>query len=277
VALESEGYEGIIALYDIQTGQRIARLTKPSGRYTYSIHDAAGLICTCVVGRDDKKLLQLWELETGKLVRQREISTADSLFWPIAFSEDGTHLYETTNPKPTIFRVSDLRELDVNEGQPYHVVYATVGTFWSGYKAGTTIWQIDREPPRTYPQLRISEGDWLVMNPDCDRVLVCGERPTVDLWDLKTDRHIAQLQSPGELDWAGFDYTGQAISVRSKTHLSIYNALSGQPIVQNLHEPADGMVSYNPAQHQIHIWTSKGEVLRYTEGRSYCGYFVPVK
>lgn len=277
IAIATEGDRNVLRLYDTISGKELSTLTDPDddSRH-FTVSGLTKKIATVSLGEGPGLLLQLWDLDTGKFLRQTSLPEQISPSRSPIFSPDGQHLVleGSVSDSVWVFDVSDL--VPVHEQPGLHLVYPTVHgspvVYWPDDN-DVQLWKLGR-PSITLRNARLSAADRLTSSRDLQRAVIWGSHRPAELWDLTTGRLIKQLRPAGH-QWAHFSINDTAVEILDEGSVgSFFAAQDGAALAQQTSADTLGMFYYDPTLRRIHVWNDVGQVVRYVEGRNYLGKFV---
>jgi conflict system STAND superfamily ATPase len=281
ITLTREGNRNVLALYDAVSGQKLANLTdKDKEGDHFAIDTGTKRACTYAMTSARQLPLQLWNLDDGRFIRERKMDLDEG--YRISFSRDGSHLVcypFSTDRNLTVLRASDLQTPQGVEPHQLNLAsYRSSGrdpVCWWLEGAGVNVWQVGSEKPIYLPVKNFGRKDHVIVSTDLQRALTWGNGKAVELWDLRLKQLIRPLAPIGSLR-AEFTLNDTAVAVLEEGNLcSLFAKEDGIPLAQNF--TAGSVIYYDSALRRFHLWNSSGQVVRYVEGRSYFGKFIPTQ
>jgi WD40 repeat protein/serine/threonine protein kinase len=187
----SVGADETIILWDLLRGRslRTAQL-KGVSSVAISPDGRRGLS-----GSSSEHLIQLWDLETGKALR--DIATSVSIA-SVAFTPDGRHAVTCGNyAVPSFWDLESGAEIHPFSGQIPHADEIAISTdatrALTGYKDGTLkVWDLATGQPLRTIQAHPAEVNVVAISSDGRRGLSAAAN-TLKLWDLQTGRELQTL------------------------------------------------------------------------------------
>lgn len=228
-------------------------------------------------------MIQLWNINNGIFVRGCTIPNKQ--FVDIKFSIDGfyiifydyfdkNNLYILTNanlePAHGV-KIGDMRLSTEKNESSEPIVYWIDGN-------DVKLWHVSKGSPISLQNIKLGDKDKVSSDSDMQRAVIWGPQRPAELWDLKEKKRICQLTSEKDkhIQFISFSMNDTAVVIQEEGNIaSLFAAKDGSPLAQ--HISAASVYYYDPELRRIHAWNSSGQVLRYVEGRSYFGKFVPTK
>ncbi|CAK8725077.1 hypothetical protein KKHLCK_15805 [Candidatus Electrothrix laxa] len=254
----------------------------------FTLHSMTKKICTISQTSADKLLLQLWNLDDGNFIREREIQgKKDSIY--LSVSTEGRYLfinYEFSD-RIHIMNFSDLkpahgvtskkmltinyRELRIKKIRSIFIVYWREGN-------DVKLWHVSKRKPILLKNIKLGERDSVSSSDGLHRAVIWGPQRPIELWDVKKKKRLRLLTSRKNkyIQFVKFTMNDTAVVIKEEGGLvSLFDAKDGSPLAQ--HISAAEVYYYDSDLRRIHVWNDSGQVIRYVEGRSYFGYFVPTR
>ncbi|MCI5163307.1 MAG: hypothetical protein D3917_15065 [Candidatus Electrothrix sp. AX5] len=149
--------------------------------------------------------------------------------------------------------------------------------YWKDGK-DVKLWHVGKEDPILLQHIKLGYKDKVVSSDDLQRAFIWGPHRLVELWDVKKKKRLRLLTSRKNkyIQSVAFTMNDTAVVIEEEGGIaSLFDAKDGSPLAQ--HISAASVYYYDPDLRRIHLWNESGQVIRYVEGRSYFGYFVPTK
>ncbi len=262
-----------LALYDTVTGNRIAVLdTKGKTPSAIDLDDTTRRVCSKSLGQDFS-LFQMWDLDSGRLVHEREFAGWDRMWMHFARNGELIVLYgERRGDEVRVLRASDLRP--VPELESSTVRACDCGVWWAE-GPDLHVWDLESDERFRLEDAQPDHKPLLACDRLQGRAVTSGGVDAIELWDLPGRRRVAELPAR---DHKGVSFTldRRALVVHQEGGLcSLFAAEDGAPLAQNISFDGRGVIYYDPGLRRFHVWNDDGQVLRYVEGRPYLGDFAP--
>jgi hypothetical protein len=180
-----------------------------------------------------------------------------------------------------VLRASDLQPVYGMDPRQMHESFggstARDNVYWWRDGDGVKIWDTGNQNPIHLSDAKLDEKDNLAVSGDLQRAVMWGENHAPDLWDLTTKKSIRTLAPVGRpYVHVGFTFKDTAVQVCEEGRVcSLFASQDGAPLAQRF--TRGSIIYYDPDLRRFHLWNEAGQVLRYVEGRSYFGKFVPTR
>ncbi|WLE95499.1 MAG: hypothetical protein QTN59_12485 [Candidatus Electrothrix communis] len=280
VALSQEIDLDIIVLYDTTTGKKIKKLTDQDKiGVKVALHSLTKKVCT-VSENSRGKIIQLWNLNDGSFIRERNISTYDDPM-RVHFTNDGRYIFlgqyhanfdivTTYDLKPAYgVKCGDMHLGNDKDKHSAPIVY------WRDRK-DVKLWHVSKGEPILLQNIKLGDRDSVSSSTDMQRAVIYGPLRPTELWDVNKKKRLRLLTSSKDkyIRSVVFTMNDTALLIEEESELvSLFDAKDGSPLAQHISDAE--IYYYDPDLRRIHLWNSSGQVIRYVEGRSYFGYFVP--
>jgi WD40 repeat protein len=261
--------ENVIRLWDVATGKEKQTLKEhettvrriafsPDGRYLTSTSDA--------------KRLLLWDLSTGKSVRQYSVKDR---CMGLAFSRDGKSLIaggDSADPRGYVFEVEtgrELRRLSTGEKALWNSISVAPDgkTLAVGHRKGAIVF-LDPETGRELRRIDADKagptGEAVAFSPD-GALLASAGGNVVSLWEASSGKllatHEAKARAYHTVLFANDGKVVVAVGVLGKDWL---NAKTGKPIPELLGDATRGFAAAVSGDGKLLAW-AHGQAVRLTD------------
>lgn len=276
----------VLELFNGNSGEKLKNLTDQISQ-RFVISTATNRVCAVYRTQTpdhEPVVVRLWNLDDGTpLFSSKVTGEKIDATWQFSLSRDGRYVilnnYED-NSIAVVLSVSDLQESYGSSTKPMRLAvpyYETIkDACWWPDDNGVNVWAVSDALPIQLPGVRIREEDNLIASDDLQRAVIWGREYPAELWDLRLRKRIRTLAPGGSLR-CRFTF-GDAVAVFEEGNLcSLFAKEDGLPLAQHFTASYYDVMSYDGALRRFHLWNASGQVLRYIEGRSYLGKFVPTR
>ena len=242
--LASSAYGDPVLVLEPLSGRELLRIPIPEDVFVYWVEfspDGERLLGACTDER-----ARIWDSRSGALLE--ELQSDDDYFYFAAFSPDGERV-ATAGAHGTVSLWSaqtgaELAKLTDHSGAVSGVAFSPDGTTLAsaGYDRLLRLWSL--APDDGLPRLQLrSAGSRMVHLPDGERLMLCTQEDTLELWNRAT----------GELLWGrnhGFEHArGMALSPDGTLV-----GLVGSPTGIELRSTHDGSLLRTLGGHDGSVW-----------------------
>lgn len=300
IALPDGAITGSTALFEISSGKQIAKLQNDLTDQvrSYDLSEATSEIAVVFMKQLQQAVITCWDLSDGNLKGRYSAETQGLVSDArIRFNADGTRIILSTHEprksnKPEV--VLDAASLKPVAAIPYD--RARVATyrdssltirprnsdspimFW-GEKDGTSIFDTEKGTPFKIAGLFVGDEDKMFISRDHRHALLQRKEGAAELWDLQKLQLVATLPHNRPIRELSFAVDDSAVILEEEGDLfSLFDVDTGQPLLRTPIQISGAReFFYERDCKYFNVWNSLGEVVRYTEGRSYFGKFFPTR
>jgi hypothetical protein len=306
VACLRENNTNSIVLYNTISGEKIYLLKDTKYcKTSFVLHDMTRKVYLVSTSGYGEKTIKIYSLEDGSFIGEKKIAAYKSLKTnkgqnlpyrrvinmpspdndsdPKNFnseeefiSRNGRYLICKTEKQINIISIPDMKDL-INENIKIIKLFPDIIVSLKEID-NTKIWNLDYDTQLLLLNISIESNDQILTSNDLHRALIFGPQRPAELWDLKEKKLLRLLTSSKDkhIQSVEFSMNDTAVVITEEGGLaSLFDAKDGSPLAQ--HISAASVYYYDPDLRRIHLWNSDGQVIRYVEGRSYFGKFVPTK
>ncbi len=242
-----------LAVFDTATGRKLHELgkTSPNNPYGFALSPDGKRVVCC--GYD----LFVWEVETGKLVRELGLGRCQA----VAFSPDGTKIVAVKEHQPILFLAEaatgkKLAEWTVGEkgrgGWPKHDIRSIAFTPDGKYVAGifnelredqpsmltvassrVQLWDAEKGVPAWSFDSSDFPVSAFAFQPGTNRLATVGNDGILRFWDLATRKEVRRIAAPkegGSSSALSFSADGRRCLVERNGSLSLFDVKEGREL-----------------------------------------------
>jgi hypothetical protein len=280
----------VTKIYYAVSGLKTMELLEDQGKTKYmnfDIHSATKKIFIVSKELYGETQLKIFNSDDANLIIERrisEIKLSQEESSQVHFSSDGQNviILDSDKKRLTILNNSNLQPAQGTKLESVYLGrseddYSKPIIYWRD-RNDVKLWHVSKGEPILLKNIKLGDKDKLSSSADMQRAVIWGPQRPFELWDVKEKKLLRLLTSSKDkhIQSVAFSMNDTAVVITEEGGVaSLFDAKDGSPLAQ--HISAASVYYYDPELRRIHAWNSSGQVLRYVEGRSYFGKFVPTK